>query len=68
MKEGLSLIGGFTDASNKLNLLFFKLDGQASQRVAPKIFTDTWTPAADADQESQRREIDVKINEVHMTS
>ena len=67
-KEGLSLIGGFSDSNNKLNLLFFKLDGGAQQRQVPNIFADTWCPGGEPASEQQRQEIDVKINEVHMTS
>ena len=67
-KDGLSLIGGFTDSANKLNLLFFKLDGTAGARQAPNIFADTWSPNGEGASEAQRQEIDVKINEVHMTS
>ena len=47
-KEGLSLLGGFVDKANKLQLLFFKLDANSGYaRNPPNIFADTWAPAAD---------------------
>ena len=67
-RDGLSLIGGFADSANKLNLLFIKLDGAAGARQAPNIFADIWSPEGESASEEQRQAIDVKINEVHMTS
>ena len=62
-------MGGFVDQANKLQLLFFKLDASSGfARSAPNIFTDSWSPAADASSEQQRQDIDEKINGVHMTS
>ena len=62
--ENLNLIGGFQDAQNNLNLLFFKLDRKPT--VPLELFIETYAPPVTKPMDEQREDIEEIINQAHL--